>query len=255
MFNAVDLLPEPPGLVIYAVLIAFMAGIIRGFTGFGSSAFAIAGLSLLFSPKHIVPACMLLEVLASLFLIRSVWQDISWSWLNPLIIGNLIAVPLGVWSLSMLPSTPVQVLVSIVILLSSTLALSAKCPLWFDTVQLRVITGLVSGFLNGLSAIGGMVVASILFTTPLSVKVARATLIANFFISYVYALFWVQGQGLIDITMLQWFLCLICPMLIGIVAGQRNFLHINEAQFRSLVLQILIVLAVLGLGHALLKRQ
>jgi hypothetical protein len=255
MLNATNLLPAFPALVVYGVLIAFAAGIIRGFTGFGSSAFTIAGLSLLFSPTHIVPACMLLEVLASLSLMRSVWQDISWSWLNPLIIGNLIAVPLGVWSLTRLPSTPIQALVSTVILFSSALVLSGKCPLWSDTAQLRVATGLISGFLSGLSAIGGMVVASILFTTPLSAKVARATLIANFFMSYVYALLWAQGQGLMSTTTLQWFVCLVAPMLLGIAVGQRNFLHISEAQFRRLVLKLLMVLAVLGLGRALFKEH
>ena len=49
------------------------AGTVRGFGGFGLSAFLVAGLSLWLSPQSIVPAAMMLEILASVSLLRSVW--------------------------------------------------------------------------------------------------------------------------------------------------------------------------------------
>ena len=85
-----DILPAPAYVVADGALVALFAGFVRGFAGFGFSAFTVAGLSLLTSPTHIVPASMLLEVLASLSLLHSIWQDISWKWLTPLVLGNAI---------------------------------------------------------------------------------------------------------------------------------------------------------------------
>ena len=253
MFNTADLLPVPFSLVIYGAFIALFAGFVRGFAGFGFSAFTVAGLSLLSSPTHIVPASMLLEVLASLSLLHSVWRDISWSWLTPLILGNAIAVPFGVWSLALLPEALLSILVSAVILCAAGLLLSGIRPPWSDTPKIRFATGLVSGFLNGLSAVGGMVAAMMLFATSLSAKTLRATLITFFLMSYVYALCWAKGQGLIDAIMLQWVVCLFVPMLVGIIMGQRQFLNVSEVRFKQFTLQILAIVAALGLTRALFQ--
>jgi len=50
-------------------------------------------MSLFFSPAQVVPAVFVLEVLASISMLRSVWREIDWGWLKPLLIGNAIAIP------------------------------------------------------------------------------------------------------------------------------------------------------------------
>src|SRR4051794_32658368 len=92
------------------------AGVVRGFAGFGLSAFLVAGMSLVISPQRIVPAAMMLEVLASVSLLRSVWPQISWHWVRPLLAGYLVAVPLGVYCLSITPELPLRIVVSLIIL-------------------------------------------------------------------------------------------------------------------------------------------
>ena len=57
--------------MLAAVAIIFGAGIVRGYAGFGFSALSVAGLALLVSPAKIVPAIFVLEVLASISLLRS----------------------------------------------------------------------------------------------------------------------------------------------------------------------------------------
>ena len=51
---------------------------------------------------------MMLEILASLSLLRSVWPHVSWHWIGPLIAGYAVSVPLGVWCLSTLPEAPLR---------------------------------------------------------------------------------------------------------------------------------------------------
>ena len=150
-------LPAALPHVIFAMAIVLFAGIVRGFAGFGFSALTVAGTSLYMSPAQIVPVVFVLEVLASLTLLASVWRQIDWAWLRPLLIGNALAIPLGVAMLARVPEAPLRAVVSGVILVAALLLLGGWRAPWTDSTALRLGTGLASGLLNGLAAIGGTI--------------------------------------------------------------------------------------------------
>ena len=244
-------LPAPIGYVAWGAGIALFAGVVRGFAGFGLSAFIVAGMSLLLSPQQIVPAAMMLEVLASLSLLRSVWRDVAWHWIGPLLAGYAVAVPLGVRCLAVLPEAPLRATVSALILAAALILQRGWHPQWRDTIALRLGTGVGAGFLSGLSSIGGMFAATILFTTTLPAAKLRATLVTLFFLSAAYGLAWARQQGLATAGTALWAAWLIVPMLVGIAIGHRFFARAAEAQFRRTVLTVLAGIAALGLIRAL----
>ena len=244
-------LPAPLGYVAWGAGVALFAGVVRGFAGFGLSAFIVAGMSLLLSPQQIVPVAMMLEILASLSLLRAVWRDVAWHWIGPLLAGYAVAVPLGVRCLAVLPEAPLRGAVSAVIFAAALILLRGWHPRWRDTIALRLGTGLGSGFLSGLSSIGGMFAATMLFTTPLPGVQLRATLITLFFVSAWYGLAWTWQQGLATEATVLWAVWLFVPMLIGIAIGHRFFARAAEAQFRRAVLSVLATIAALGLVRAL----
>ena len=247
----VEWMPASAAQLAYAMAVVLLAGVVRGFAGFGFSALTVAGMSLFFSPAQVVPVAFVLEVLASLALLRSVWREIDWDWLRPLLIGNAVAIPLGVWMLAVVPEGPLRAIVSIVILTAAVLLLSGIKAPWPDTPGLRLGTGFVSGIFNGLAAIGGMAVAVMLFATSISGAAARATLIALFFATDLYSLAWAGGNGLLDSMLLRWVGWLLVPMLIGIAIGRQHFLRVDEAGFRRGVLRVLAIMAGLGLIRAM----
>ena len=57
--------------------IIFLASFVRGFSGFGFSASSISLLSFILPPKEIVPIILLLEIVASFFMIPSIWKKIN----------------------------------------------------------------------------------------------------------------------------------------------------------------------------------
>ena len=63
-------LPVPALQLAYGMAVVLVAGIVRGFAGFGFSALTVAGMSLFISPAQVVPVAFVLEVLASLSLER-----------------------------------------------------------------------------------------------------------------------------------------------------------------------------------------
>jgi hypothetical protein len=244
-------LPAALGYVAWGAAVALFAGVVRGYAGFGLSAFIVAGMSLLLSPQQIVPAAMMLEILASLSLLRSVWRDVAWHWIGPLLAGYAVSVPLGVWCLSVLPEAPLRAAVSAAILAAALMLHTGWHPHWRDTIALRLGTGLVAGFLSGLSSIGGMLAATMLFTTSLPAARLRATLITLFFLSASYGLAWTRQQGLATGSTVLWAAWLLVPMLIGIAIGRRGFARAAEEQFRRTVLGVLATVAALGLVRAL----
>src|SRR6476661_441054 len=155
------------------IAVVLLAGIVRGFAGFGFSALTVAGTALIVSPAKIVPAVFILEVLASLSMLRVIRHDIDWRWLRPLLIGNALTIPLGVIALAYVPEGPLRAMVSTVILVAALLLLSGVRPPWGDGLFVRLATGVGSGVFNGLAAIGGMVVAVMLFSTTISAAAAR----------------------------------------------------------------------------------
>ena len=244
-------LPAPLGYVAWGAAVALFAGVVRGFAGFGLSAFIVAGMSLLLSPQQIVPAAMMLEILASLSLLRSVWRDVAWHWIGPLLAGYAIAVPLGVWCLATLPEAPLRSTVSVAIFAAALVMLRGWHPNLRDTIALRLGTGLGSGFLSGLSSVGGMFAATMLFTTSLPGARLRATLITLFFAGAWYGLAWAWRTGLATGATALWAAWLLAPMLVGISIGRRFFARTAEEQFRRAVLRVLAGIAGLGIVRSL----
>ena len=122
----------------------------------------------------------------------------------------------------------------------------------------RLATGLVSGLVNGVAAIGGIAVAVMLSTTQMAPAVMRATLVLMFLLTDLYALAWAsvfstgeqQASALVGVDTLRWAVWLGPAMLVGIWAGNRLFRGMSPAHFRRRVINLLIVIALVSVLRA-----
>jgi uncharacterized membrane protein YfcA len=87
-----------PGMAIIAI-VAFGAGLVRGFTGFGGPAFILAILTLFFTPFSIVSKILVVDFVASVYLFKAVYREIDWRSTAFLVIPTLLAMSLGLWLL------------------------------------------------------------------------------------------------------------------------------------------------------------
>lgn len=251
-------LPAAPAVLAAGLAIVFAAGIVRGFAGFGFSALSVAGLALLVSPAEVVPAIFMLEVLASLTLLRGVLAEIDWPWLGSLVLGNVLFIPLGIVLLAWLPETPLRLAIGALLLAAALMQLRGRGVALAPTPAVRLAVGAVSGFANGIAAIGGIAVAVLLSTTQLAPAALRATLIALFLFTDVYALACAalvsSGTGapseLLGQRTLAWAAWMAPAMLAGIAVGRRSFAGISPERFRRRVLQLLVGVAALAIVRA-----
>ncbi|MBL8333043.1 MAG: sulfite exporter TauE/SafE family protein [Rubrivivax sp.] len=250
--------PVPAHLLAWAMTVVFIAGIVRGFAGFGFSALCIAGLALVLPPALVVPPIFVLEVLASISLLRGAWPQADWAWLRPLLVGNALCIPLGVALLAWLPEGPLRVLIGALLLAAAGAARLGWVVNLQPTARLRFGAGLVSGVFNGVAAIGGTALAVLLNTTAMPPAAMRATMIVLFLFTDLYALAvaaWMPlghaGGELFGLQSLRWAAWLLLPMLAGIALGHRGFAGVAPERFRAIVLDALLVIAALGLARGL----
>jgi uncharacterized protein len=141
--------------LIFAFLAVFLAAIVRGYAGFGFSLLAITALSLIYPPAKIVPTIFMLEVAASLHLLPSIWRDVHWRSLLPLILGCLVATPLGVYLLASWDAVTMQMLLSAFVLVAVALMWMGFAMKKMPGPVISTSVGAASGLANGAFGIGG----------------------------------------------------------------------------------------------------
>lgn len=237
--------------LVVSITAVFVAGIIRGYSGFGFAMVAVTSMSLVLPPVQVVPTVLILEVLASIRLVPQVWRHIDWFSLRWLLIGSLVATPFGVYLLATIPTTPMRISISLLVLAAAILLMRGFGWKRMPGIALILTTGVACGMLNGAAAIGGPPVILFYLSSPAGVTVSRASIIAYFLGIDAMSLVMASIQGLTTSkTLLTTAVCLL-PLLFGITVGSRMFINVDKESFRRHVLILLIVLSIAGLFRSI----
>jgi hypothetical protein len=237
-------------LLLVSSIAIFLAAIVRGFSGFGFSLLSITAISIFMPAREIVPSIFLLEVAASINLIPSIWREIDWRGIGWLLLGYVVALPLGVYALANVPAPPMNIALGIFVIVTGIMMLKgfrlAKTP----GAPAIVATGAASGVLNGAFGTGGPPVVLFYFSTPAAAAVGRASVIAFFLSTDTLGLLELWRNDLVTGQSFAQFIAWIPALLVGIALGAKGFKHMDQAKFRKAVLIILIGLAVVTLIKA-----
>ena len=225
----------------------------RGFAGFGFSLLAITAISLVLPPVVVVPSIFLMEIAASVHLLPSVWREVHWRAIGLLLLGCLLATPLGVWLLATTPVAPMQIALGGVVLAAAILLLRGYALRRMPGRASTVATGAASGLLNGAFGIGGPPVILFFFASPAGVAAGRASVIAYFLGTDLIALAFMLRQDLIGLPQLWLALVFLPALLAGNWLGAKGFRGIEPEAFRRWILWILMLLALLTLGQGISK--
>lgn len=228
----------------FAIVIIFLAAIVRGFSGFGFSLLAISALSLIYTPAEIVPSIFMLELAASVNLLPSIWKDIHWRSLGPLTFGCLIATPVGVWFLAHISPAPMQLALAIFVLMATGLLWMGFALKHVPGTVASTLVGAASGLSNGAFGIGGPPVILFYFSSPAGVAAGRASLTAFFLATDVIGLANQSYQGLVTWDAAYRALAYLPALIVGVWVGARSFKTVDQALFRKIVLVLLAAMAI-----------
>ncbi|BHH85936.1 TSUP family transporter [Desulforhopalus sp. 52FAK] len=239
------------GELFFAVTLLFIASLIRGLTGFGFSAILVTGLSFIIIPSQTVVLALLLEIIASAHLLPRAWKNINWGLIGALGIGILVGTPVGMSLLAYTNPDTMRLVISSTVLVFALLILKGLNYNDPRTLTVHSGLGLISGICNGTAALGGLPIVTFLLSTDAQVASTRATLIATFFATDIYALIFAGSHGMIGGDALIFAVVSLPVLVFGVAIGQRVFNVASPDFFKKIALVLLLILSLTGIVRAL----
>ena len=139
----------------FIIAISLIAGVVRGYSGFGGALIVIPMAAMVFGPKIAVPMFYLFDLgSATPYGYRSV-PKCKWPEVLPMLVGHLTMLPLGTWLLSNLDPTAVRWSMEVVVLLMLALLVSGWRYTGRTNPPLSVGVGAVAGLMGAVAGISG----------------------------------------------------------------------------------------------------
>jgi hypothetical protein len=235
--------------LLVAMVATILAGIVRGFSGFGAAMMQAPVFALLFAPTQAVAIMTGLGTLASLQLLRGVARHVDWRQIVPITLAALVTVPVG--SLLLVALAPElmrrgisgMVLVLVLVLMTGWRYPGRRGP-WAAAGA-----GALSGVINGATGVGGPPVVLYLLAGPDSARTNRANLICYF--TFLGAATWASlvWHGVITLETIWRTLALWPVQIVSLWFGSWLFTRVNDALYRKLALVVLLAVALFGLFY------
>jgi uncharacterized membrane protein YfcA len=230
-----------------ALAIAILAGVVRGFSGFGSAQIYIPLIAAVYSPRVAAVTLLIIDTIGPApFAVRG-FAHCTWREVLPMIIAAAIAIPLG--TIALLVLDPIVLRWFIAFMVLSLVAVLASGFRYHGRPRLPVTigVGLFSGFGAGAVQIAGPPVLIYWLGTTTSAVTARANFLVYFLLldlTSCAVYFW---RGLITAELLALSLLLAIPFFVATAAGARYFHGASETLYRRIAYAIITASALVSL--------
>jgi uncharacterized membrane protein YfcA len=245
------MLPSLPPEVLPAALItvfaALLAGLARGFSGFGAAMVFVPLASATLGPVVAVPVLLIADLLVALPVIAKATRVCSWPDVRAVAIGGIIGLPIGNQILTATDPVAVRWAVTVLILACLVLMVGGWRMPGAGRPTATGAVGLVSGLMSGLAQIGGPPVVVYWLSMAMETVRMRASLIVYFAILMWLSLLLFVARGLLGPTVL-WLGLLAAPgYAIGIWLGTASFGLASPTTFRRIAIALVALSTLLGM--------
>lgn len=236
--------------IVLLGFVALVAGIMRGFSGFGGGLLIAPVFSLFLTPTDVVVLVMVLNLLTTVQLLPEVLRNVQWGTVLSLAAtATFIGVPVGVAVLHRVDPVFMRRVIGAVVSGTAILLLLG----WnYRGRRGRIqdgIVGIFSGLLTSIGGVGGPpVILYLLSDQRLSQHVFRAIIIMLFLLLQLVTLSQIGLTGALTLTQGTYVLILLPVYALAHWLGERAFLKYGhqQAQFRRVALWSLLVVGLLA---------
>jgi uncharacterized protein len=233
------------------LLTALVAGLARGFSGFGAALIFIPVASASLGPQVAAPLLMLVDNAMALPMLPRAWKQLSRPAgpreIGTLLAGTLFGAPLGAWLL--VRGDPVALRWAMCGLVLAMLALLASGRRYHGQPRtpLSVAIGALSGLFSGAAQMGGPPVVAYWLGGAIPAARVRANIVLFFAASGLISFVTYLLMGLLDAALLGLALAIAPAYGAGLWLGSHMFGLASEAQFRRACLLLIGLAGLLGL--------
>lgn len=246
MPEALALAVAQPGL-IWIALAAFVAGLVRGFSGFGTAMVFLPVAGQFLGPVAALVALVVMDLFGPLPNLPRAWKDGQPADIARLLAGLVVTLPLGIWLLSGLAPDMFRMIVAVVSLtLVACLVLGLR---YRGELRPPMVYGIgsVSGLLGGTAGIPGPPVILFYMASPLPAAAVRANTMMFLFAFDVLFLTTLGLGGRLTAETVVTGLILALPVVLGNLAGAAIFRPRAERLYRAAAYGIITASAVSAL--------
>lgn len=240
-----------PAHVTLALVVTFcaaaMAGLVRGFSGFGPAMVFTPIASAIFGPAVAVPVLFVMDAVVTVPVLLRAVGECSWREVLPISMAAALTVPLGVWALVLMDPAILRWILSAAILVAVAAIASGWRYRRQPGLPTTLATGGLSGFGGGFAGLYGPPIILFWLGGQSAAATVRANLFAYFGLVTVVAAvsFWLSG--LFSGEVLRLALMLMPAYGIALWLGTRLFRRARESLYRRLALILCSLAALAGL--------
>lgn len=227
--------------LLFLIAVSIIAGLIRGFAGFGSAMVIVPLFSILLAPAETIAIMLLIEVFVTIQLLPRALRSTNWRLVGQLAAPALATIPLGTYVLVSLDVGVMRTAVSVLVLLWASILLIGVRYEGRVAAPATIGVGAFSGAVMGAAGLGGPPVVVYLLTAPARAESHRANIIVFFGVTILYLIGVLVLNGVYRETTI-WYAAILTPFFLAAAwLGTRLFDRSGEALFRRVALVFLIV--------------
>ncbi|MEM9031574.1 MAG: TSUP family transporter [Pseudomonadota bacterium] len=233
--------------ILWLVSAALAAGLVRGFTGFGTGLVYLPVAAQILPPFQAIATIIAMDLIGPVPNLKGAWSRVNRQHLGRLLLGLALFFPIGLWALALAAPEIFRVLVAGVTLLMVVLLLSGVRYRRGLSPRAVFATGAAGGLLGGVAGLPGPPVILTYMAGPHRAETVRATTMLYLwgFDVLAVAVFLIAGLAPQGVLLLGFLLTV--PNLAGNVLGGRLFRPGHERLYRGVALSILTASAVSAL--------
>ncbi len=235
-----------PGLIWLALAIS-VAGIVRGFTGFGTALIFVPVAGIFLPPATVIAVITLTGIASTAALIPRAWREGARGEVGLLALAAMVTVPLGLSVLGLLNEISVRWIVAAVAGITLALLLTG----WRFSGQVGLAgllaIGAAAGVIGGMTGITGPVVILFYLTGQSAAQRVRANTILFLAALDVVIVGTLLLRGSVGLAELALALTLAVPYLITTMIGQALFDPTYERLYRWAAYAVIALAVISGL--------
>src|SRR5262245_65235757 len=233
--------------VLAARVIAALAGLVRGFSGFGSALIYIPLVAAVYGPRVAAVTLLLMDTVgAAPFAVRAIPQC-TWREVGPIFLSAAIAIPFGTMALLVIDPTVLRWFIALLVLSLLAVLVSGWRYHGRPKLPITIGVGLFSGFGGGAVQIAGPAVIIYWLGGNNPAARVRANLLVFFLLTSIVLCVSYFTQGLFTIELIGLSILLALPFCVATAAGAHFFAGTSDQPYRPIAYLIIAVAAVISL--------
>lgn len=232
--------------MLIACLLGLGAGLMRGFSGFGTGMLLAPVYAVLFGPAATIIMINVMDIAVSAQLIPRAMRQVQWKFILPLVTATATAMPFGAYILMTVDREVLtRVIAGLVIIFVIILATGWRynAP---KSIGPTIGIGLFAGTLSTSIGVSGPPVLLYILSGRDPVAVSRANIIAFFAVTNFLTLGIMWANGLMDLSAVLRGVMATPGFMLGAWLGARAFDPDREKLYRHVALLVLLCVGLYG---------